>query len=160
MPSTYQGLTDPQYLSDLHRIHESEVYGIILFKVAEKVALGASRKAKWRALQDLEVQTLERFKTFVGDTHQSQQKVTGWQLKGKIEGLVLGLLPWSISMRLLAKGTEDFQKVFLRLKEQGDENHKKFFSYIYAHEKAIEAFALGELEKSNNSLKAVSALLD
>ena len=47
----------------------------------------------------------------------------------------------------------------LRLKDHASDADKSFFSYVYAHEKAIEAFAKKELSKDKNSLKAVNELL-
>lgn len=81
-------------------------------------------------------------------------------LKGYAEGAALGVLPWPISMRLLRNATRPFQEKFLRLKNNATEElDKKFFGYVYAHEKALESFAQKEISKEQNSLKAVESLL-
>ena len=80
---------------------------------------------------------------------------------GYAEGAALGLLPWPIAMRQLADGTLPFQEQFLRLKDNAtEEKDKKFFGYIYAHEKAIEFFALKEISGEQNTLTAVEHLLN
>lgn len=68
-------------------------------------------------------------------------------------------MPWPLAMKLLREGTEPFQEKFLRLKDNAREEDRKFFAYVYAHEKAIEAFARGELSGDRDSLKAVRQLL-
>jgi hypothetical protein len=62
-------------------------------------------------------------------------------------------------MRLVRDATQPFQEKFLRLKDHAEGEDKKFFAYVYAHEKAIEAFARKELAKEGDSLKAAKDLL-
>ena len=151
----------PEYKKDLQRVHESEVYGCAVFKTAAKVTLNSKRKKKWLALMALEEQTLERYLTYMKDSGKPMTEPTGWELKGYLEGTILGILPWRLSMKLLGDATVPFQEKFLRLKNNSTENpDKKFFAYVYAHEKAIEAFAHKEMSKDQNSLRAVESLLD
>ena len=149
----------PEYKEDLQRIHESEVYGIALFNTAARLTLNAGRKEKWLALKALEEKTLDRYLSHMQASSQEVVEPRGWQLKGCLEGAVLGLLPWRMSMKLLGNGTAPFQEKFLRLSRNAEAEHQDFFAYVYAHEKAIEAFANKELCKDSNSLKAVEALL-
>lgn len=150
----------PQYKEDLQRVHESEVYGLAVFGMAARLTFCAERKKKWLALKALEEKTLERYLAYMKDTGQPLTKPVGWILKGYLEGTVLGLLPWRLAMKLLAEATVPFQEKFLRLKNHAETNHKDFFAFVYAHEKAIEAFARKELSRDQNSLKAVENLLD
>ena len=85
---------------------------------------------------------------------------TGWALKGRAEGAALGLMPWRLAMKMVRDATQPFQEKFLRLKENAKEEDRKFFSYVYAHEKAIEAFAKKELAGEADSLKAARELLE
>ncbi|MEN8720140.1 MAG: hypothetical protein ABF296_07760 [Oceanococcaceae bacterium] len=149
----------PEYKSDLQRIHESEVFGMAVFDKAAHVTLNAERKRKWLTLKALEEKTLERYLAFMQETAQAVTEPKAWRLKGSLEGAALGLMPWRLSMKLLAEGTVPFQEKFLRLKQHAEGPHQEFFNYVYAHEKAIEAFARKELAKEENSLKAVEALL-
>lgn len=149
-----------EYKKDLQRIHESEVYGCAVFHMAAQVTLNPKRKKKWLVLKDLEVQTLERYLAYMKDSGQAVIEPKGWALKGYAEGAALGVLPWPISMRLLRNATRPFQEKFLRLKNNAtQESDKKFFGYVYAHEKALESFAQKELSRDQNSLKAVESLL-
>jgi hypothetical protein len=152
-------MTYPQYKKDLQRIHESEVYGAAVFDMAATFTLNAERKKKWLKLKTLEEQTLARYLDYMQSSGQPIAMPVFWQLKGYLEGAALGILPWRIAMRLLKGGTEPFQKKFLRLKEHAEDDHQAFFAYVYAHEKAIEAFAKKELERDKQSLQAVEALL-
>ena len=152
-------MTYPQYKKDLQRIHESEVYGTAVFETAAKLTLNKERKQKWLVLKELEVQTLNRYLDYMYVSDQTVIEPKGWALKGRAEGAALGLMPWSIAMKLLRDGTQPFQENFLRLKNNAGEADQKFFSYIYAHEKALETFAKKELTKDKDSLKAVQALL-
>lgn len=149
----------PQYKTDLQRIHESEVYGVALFDTVARLTRNPERKQKWLVLKALEEKTLQRYLAYMRATNQSVMEPTSWRLKGHAEGLVLGLLPWGIAMRLVKKGTQPFQEKFLRLKQHSDGIHQEFFAYVYAHEKAIEAFAQKELSGDQSSLTAVKNLL-
>ncbi len=149
----------PEYQDDLQRIHESEVYGIAVFNTAASMTLNPSKKKKWLALKALEEKTLERYLAYMRESNQPVKEPTGWHLKGVAEGAALGLLPWRAAMKLLRDATGPFQEKFLRLKNHAEAPHQAFFTYVYAHEKAIEAFASKELAREQSSLKAVEKLL-
>lgn len=152
-------MTYPEYKKDLQRIHESEVYGLAVFDTAAQLTRNKERKQKWLALKALEEQTLNRYLEYMHESGQTVVEPKGWALKGRGEGAALGLMPWRMAMNLLRDGTQPFQEKFLRLKKNASEADQKFFSYVYAHEKAIEAFAKKELSKEQDSLKAVNELL-
>ena len=149
----------PQYQSDLQHIYQSEVYGANVFKMAGRLTLSRRKKQQWALLYDLENQTLERFLIYIEETGQQDNYPHIWALRGYIEGLVLGLLPWPIAMRLLAKETQSFLSIWHRLKINSKDSEKGFFDYVYAHEKAIEAFAKQELMQKTNSIGPVRSLL-
>jgi len=149
----------PQYQSDLHHIHQSEVYGANVFKMAGRLTLSRKKKEKWALLYDLEIQTLERFLLYIEKTGQQDRYPLIWALKGYFEGLLLGLLPWPVAMRLLAKETQSFTSIWQRLKINSKDSEKEFFNYVYAHEKAIEAFAKRELIQGKDSIGPVRSLL-
>ena len=152
-------MTYPQYKEDLQRIHESEVYGLEVFDTAAKLTRNNARKQKWLALRALEEQTLNRYLAYMRDSGQTVIEPRGWALKGRLEGAVLGLMPWRLAMRLVRNATGPFQEKFLRLKNNASDADREFFAYVYAHEKAIEAFASKELSGDVTSLKAVKGLL-
>lgn len=149
----------PQYKKDLQNIHESEVYGLAVFDTAARITRNKERKQKWLALKALEEQTLDRYLKYMGESGQTVVEPTGWALKGRAEGAALGLMPWRLAMKFVRDATVPFQERFLRLKNNADEADQPFFSYVYAHEKALEAFAKKELSGKQNSLKAVKELL-
>lgn len=148
-----------QYKDDLQRIHESEVYGKAVFATAARLTRNAERKAKWLKLHALEEETLARYLAYMARTGQTVVEPKAWELKGYAEGAALGLMPWRLAMRLMRDATGPFQERFLRLKQNSDEAEREFFAYVYAHEKAIEAFAMKEMAGEANSLKAVESLL-
>lgn len=152
-------MTYPQYKKDLQRIHESEVYGRAVFATAARLTWNAERKAKWLRLQALEEETLARYLAYMARTGQAVVEPKAWELKGYAEGLALGLMPWKLAMRLVRDATGPFQEKFLRLKENSDKAERDFFAFVYAHEKALEAFAVKELANAPDSLKAVESLL-
>ncbi|HAY09105.1 MAG TPA: hypothetical protein DCY18_04070 [Thauera sp.] len=149
----------PEYQADLQHIHESEVYGRAAFATAARVTRDPARKRKWLALEALEAQTLRRYLDYMESTHQQVIEPRGWATKGHVEGAVLGLMPWRVAMKLVADATVPFQKKFLRLKTHAEGSELAFFAYVYAHEKAIEAFARKELARDAESLHAVESLL-
>ena len=149
----------PEYKDDLQRIHESEVYGIAVFETAASLTRNAERKRKWLVLKALEEKTLEAYLTYMQSTNQTVTEPGIWRRKGQLEGAALGLMPWRMAMKLLRDGTVPFQEKFLRLKTNAEGSHQDFFNYVYAHEKAIEAFAQRELTQDQDSLKAVEGLL-
>lgn len=149
----------PEYHADLQRIHESEVYGQAVFDTAARLTRDPGRKEKWLALKALEAQTLQRYLEYMARTGQEVVEPKGWALKGRAEGAALGVMPWRLAMKLLRDATVPFQEKFLRLKGHAQEEERTFFAYVYAHEKAIEAFAQKELAREAESLKAVESLL-
>lgn len=149
----------PEYKSDLQRIHESEVYGRAVFETAARLTRKPTRKQKWLTLKALEEQTLQRYLAYMASTGQQITEPKGWALKGRAEGAALGLMPWRLAMKMVRDATGPFQEKFLRLKEHAREEDRAFFAYVYAHEKAIEAFAEKELAGEARSLKAVESLL-
>lgn len=148
-----------QYKADLQRIHESEVYGRAVFATAARLTRNPERKAKWLKLLALEEETLARYLAYMARIGQSVVEPKVWELKGYVEGAALGLMPWRLAMRLVRDATGPFQEKFLRLKQNSDEAEREFFGYVYAHEKALEAFAVKELANEPGSLKAVESLL-
>ena len=149
----------PEYEKDLQHIHESEIYGRAVFTVAAKVALKAGHKEKWLVLKALEEKTLQRYLDYMADTGQQVVEPKIWELKGYVEGLGLGLMPWRLAMKMVRDATGPFQEKFLRLKENAKDDEREFFAYVYAHEKALESFAQKELDRDEESLKAVKSLL-
>ena len=149
----------PQYKKDLQHIHESEVYGRAVFDTAAKLTMNKERKEKWLALRALEEKTLNCYLEYMRDSGQAVAEPRGWALKGRAEGFALALMPWRLAMRLMRDATKPFQEKFLRLRDNASEADKKFFAYVYAHEKAIEAFAKKELSREPDSLKPVKELL-
>jgi hypothetical protein len=149
----------PEYKSDLAHIYQSEVYGSNVFWVAKKLTRNTRRVAKWEMLYQLEVQTLNRFIEHIKATQQDCTYPLFWSIKGYIEGFLLSLLPWKMGMKILAKETQSFTKIWKRLKTNAQPEEQDFFNYIYAHEKAIESFAKLEMNNDQRSILGVSSLL-
>lgn len=149
----------PQYKKDLQNIHESEVYGRAVFDTAAKLSRNPERKQKWLTLRALEQNILNRYLEYMRETGKPVVEPRGWALKGRVEGAALALMPWRLAMTLVRNATGPFQQRFLRLKDNASEGDRAFFAYVYAHEKALEAFAKKELAKESDSLKAVTDLL-
>jgi hypothetical protein len=150
-------LNYPEYQSDLNQILESEMMGEILFNMAARLTWSSQRRRKWLLLRDLETQTKNRLFEFL---HQQQQRASlsrPVKIKGYYCGLLLGLLPWPKSMKLLEHGTIPFLKVYKRLEENADEPSREFFSYVVAHEEAIAEFA--RLERSGDSEQSINAVM-
>lgn len=148
-----------EYKTDLQHIHESEVYGRAVFATAARLTRNPGHKAKWLKLHALEEETLARYLAYMARTGQTVVEPKVWELKGYAEGLALGLMPWWLAMRMIRDATKPFQERFLRLKQNSDEAERDFFAFVYAHEKALEAFAVKELANEPDSLKAVESLL-
>jgi len=149
----------PQYKKDLQNVHESEVYGKAVFTMAALFTWNAEKKKKWLALKALEEKTLERYITHMKNTGQQLKEPVFWKIKGYFEGVGLGLLPWRLSMKLVAHATIAFQERFLRLKNNAEGTQQEFFNFVYAHEKALESFANKELARDQSSLTAVENLI-
>jgi hypothetical protein len=152
-------MTYPEYRADLQNIHESEVYGAAVFATAARLTRSPERKKKWLTLKALEEKTLSHYLAYMEGTHQPLIEPRGWALKGHAEGAALAFMPWRLAMKLVGDATVPFQEKFLRLKQHAEGPEQEFFAYVYAHEKAIEAFAHKELANDPGSLKAVEDLL-
>ena len=149
----------PEFKKDLQHIHESEVYGRAVFTVAAKLTRNPERKKKWLVLKALEEKTLQRYLDYMAATGQPVHEPKLWTIKGYVEGLGLGLMPWRLAMKMVRDATGPFQEKFLRLKDNAREDEREFFDYVYAHEKALESFAKKELARESESLKPVESLL-
>ena len=97
----------PGYRRDLQRIHESEVYGLAVFDTAARWTRDAVRKEKWLVLRALEEKTLARYLAHMRTSGQPVVEPRLWRLRGRVEGAALGLMPWRISMKLLADAKGD-----------------------------------------------------
>lgn len=150
-----------EFLEKVSHIEASEILGKMVFKTAKAVTFNKSQKEKFQKLYELEVKTLGKLYEYTKkNNYQTNLSKLFWQTKGFIEGIGLGLLPWKLSMKLLADATIPFQKVFLSLKEQSNEEDADFFLFVYQHEMSLFKFAHEELKGNPNSLKAVEALLN
>lgn len=149
-----------KYESDLQVIHQSEVYGAAVFATAARLTRDPQRRSKWLALKALEDQTLARYLEYMKATKQTVTEPVGWDLKGYAEGAALAAVPWRMAMTLVRNATKPFQETFLRLRDSADGPEREFFAYVYAHEKAIEAFANMELADRADSLMPVQGLLE
>lgn len=154
-------LNYPEYQSDLNLILESEAMGEILFNMAARLTWSSQRRRKWLLLRDLETRTKNRLFEFLQQQQQRASLSRPVKIRGYYCGLLLGLLPWPKSMKLLEHGTTPFLKVYKRLEENADEHSREFFSYVVAHEEAIAEFArLERAGDSEHSIRAVEDLLD
>ena len=150
----------PEYQNDLNQIYESEIMGEILFAMAARLTWSAQRRRKWLQLRDLETRTKERLLDFLLQQQQQVSLSGSVKVRGYCYGLLLGLLPWLKSMRLLEHATVPFLKIYKRLEVHADEQSREFFSYVVAHEEAIAAFArLERAGRPEHSTQAVAELL-
>ncbi len=149
----------PEYLSDLHHVHQSEVYGYNVFNIASKFTFHQEKRAKWILLRELERQTLAEYLDYMNRTRQVLHYPFVWAFRGYLDGLLLGLLPWSLAMWLLARETRSFAAIWSRLKVNSSPSHYAFFEYLYAHEKAIETFSVHELKHKKDSTQPILWLL-
>lgn len=149
---------------DLNHVYQGEIYGIQVFGAAAKFTWEIDNKNKWLLLQQLELHTLAKIEQHYSKIDKSLPAID-WcgaygKYKGKIDGVVLGLLPWKLAMRFLYRGSKKSQPIYYRLKELAvSDEDKRFFEYILAHEKSIEFFAKRELFNQDNSLEEVKNLL-
>lgn len=148
------------YMSDLNHIYQSEVYGANVFRTAMRLSFNSERRKKWHHLHQLEVQTLSYFKQHLDKKSLNFSYPWVWAARGYLEGLVLGLLPWHFAMKTLADETQSFIDIWQRLKHYSSDEDQAFFNYVYAHEKAIEAFANLEAIDDERSTLALKSLLN
>lgn len=152
---------DPRYQKDLDKVYYSEVFGEVLFDAAARwTRTSSDQRMKWLKLKDLETQTKERFLAFLHAAGQNAHPSVMARPLGRITGALLGTLPWTVSMRLLERGTRPYLKVFERLEQGSNNENKAFFAYVTAHERAIAEFARRETRgQKGNSLMPVTKLL-
>ena len=154
------GMSYAGYQRDLDRTLGSEVLGERLFAVAARLTRKPERRAKWLALRDLETQTRQRIEAFLEERGEEASVPAFTGAQALLFGVALGLLPWSLSMRLLQDGTGPFLEIFERLERAADPDSRAFFAYVVAHERAIERFARSEQAgEEETSLDVVEALL-
>ena len=147
--------------NDLLTALRSEVLGTTSFHMAYRLSFDRQKKAKARALWQLEAQTLERIEAYF--EHQGLQRpaLRGLQLGGYLAGLIFPLLPWRSILATTLKETAHYLSVFRRLAAEAAPEDRPLFDYVVAHEEAIARFAELELEgQPEQSLGAVVALLE
>jgi len=152
---------DPRYRKDLDKVYYSEVFGEVLFGTAARwTRTSSDQRMKWLKLQELETQTKERFLAFLHAAGQHAHLSMTAKPLGRVCGVLLGTLPWTVSMRLLEKGTRFYLALFERLEQEANNDNKAFFAYVTAHERAIAEFARRESRgQKGNSLLPVTKLL-
>lgn len=152
-------MTYPEYEADLYEIYKSEITGEALFTTAAFLSLDKTKKEKWQLLARLEMQTKQRYLDFVAGSPTQPKYPMGAKIAGLLFGFVFALLPWGAAMNLLKQGTPPLIKIFSRLDENSDAAGREFFSYVLAHEKAIESFSLLELTGNDQSIAVVQEML-
>ncbi len=148
----------PEYQSDLDQVYESEVIGEVVSSVAARLTRSSERREKWLRLHDLETQTKDRLIEFLEANQQHANLSSFVRVKGWFYGLLVGLLPWSVSMKSLEGATAPLLEVFQRLEGNAAESSKGFFSYVVAHERAIAEFA--RRERAGQSEKSIEPIVD
>ena len=146
--------------ADLVTALESEVMGEAAFRSACYTCLNSDKRAKLRALWDLETQTKHSILAYYAEQG-IQLPATGWlAFKSSLLGLLFHLAPWQKLVSTFLDETDKFLVVFRRLEEQASEADKPLFKAVVDHELAIQQFA--ELEaagRGDESIAPVLALL-
>ena len=146
---------------DLMTALRSEVLGTASFKTAYQLSFKRDRKAKARALWQLEAQTLERIEAYFESKGFARPRLRGLRLGGCLAGMLFPLLPWRSIMGTTLKETAHYLAVFRRLAEEASTSERPLFDYIVAHEEAIARFAELELKgQAEASIEAVVSLLE
>ena len=145
------------YHHDLSRLIESEVLGQWAFATAARSDRSPTRRAQWRTLERLEVQTHERAEAFLRRVGRPVPAARA----ARVAGGVFGVLPWRPQLRLLFDTTRVYLPVFERLERahRGGPDHG-LFAYIVEHERALATFAQRERAGQGGSLDDVERLLD
>lgn len=153
-------MQDPQHQRDFARTLASEVLGEIVFATAARWTRTPERREKWLRLRELETHTKQRLVDFLATQGACVKpprlpRLTGWAV-----GTALALLPWTLAMRALERGTRSYLEVFERLARSASDPDAGFFAYVVAHEQAIAEFARRELAgRAESSLHPVTRLL-
>lgn len=151
----------PGYQHDLDRMLGSEVLGEVLFATAARLSRSDEQRRKWERLRDLEIQTRDRIVETLERHGEHATPPPFTTAKARVFGALLGLLPWSMAMKLLGDGTAPFLEIFERLERHADPERKEFHGYVVAHERAIAEFAARERQaRPDASLEPVLALLE
>ncbi len=153
-------MPDARRQRDLDRTLASEVLGEIVFDAAARWARTPERREKWLRLRELEARTRRRLLEFLETHREHAQPPRLPRLTGRAVGTALGLLPWSLAMRTLERGTRAYLETFERLARNATGSEGEFFCYVVAHEQAIAEFARRELAgQAQRSLEPVARLL-
>lgn len=148
------------YEDDIGRVIESEVYGEATFGAAARWSPLADRRRSWALLCRLEQQTRQQISAFARRAELRVPAFRRYAVAGTVGGTTMGLVPWSVQMRLVLDATDRYMPIFERLASaHRDGPDAALFAYIVDHEVALAEFARLEMRRSPRSLDLVTDLL-
>lgn len=151
-----------QPTADLLAALKCEVLGEASLRTAYYLTLDRRRRKKVDVMRKLETQTRYRIIEYFDAKGIRVPKLYGTVIKGTLLGMLFPLARWQQILANTLAETEHYLELFYRLEQQAEAQDKALFTYIVAHEQAIQRFAELETEHPGNlaSLAPMEALLD
>lgn len=138
--------------------YRGEIFGESLFGALAERASGDEQR-KWRVLEQLERETRERIAPVRAEIERTTADDPVRRAEGRKLGEALASTPWLDLMASFRGELEKFVAEFERAEALAPPRGRNLARFITAHEEALLAFVVAEIEGRADPLEPVVALL-
>jgi len=149
------------YAEGVLKAYQGEVAGEAMYRAAAEAATEPNRSYKFRALEQLELETKEKLRVVLERVGGSSEETAALGEAGEklAESLFAGP-DWRAAMRRYAGMIEPYVKEFELLEAEAPAHDADVMAYLVAHERAQVTFAKREADgDATSSIDPVLALL-
>jgi hypothetical protein len=150
-----------EYAQGVLKAYQGEVAGEALYRAAAEAASEPDRSYKFRALEQLELETKEKLRVVLERLGDSTEETAELREAGeKLAESLFGGPDWRAAMRRYAGVIEPYVKEFEQLEAEAPADDADAMAYLVAHERAQVTFAEREADgDATTSIEPVLALL-
>jgi hypothetical protein len=149
------------YAQGVLKAYQGEVAGEALYRAAAEAASEPDRSYKFRALEQLELETKEKLRVVLERLGGSTEETAELREVGeRIAASLFAGPDWRADMRRYASVIEPYVREFEQLEAEAPANDADVMAYLVAHERAQVTFAEREADgDATTSIEPVLALL-
>jgi hypothetical protein len=148
---------------DLERIasgYQGEVFGEAAYRTAGRVARSGAQRRKWEVLAQLECQMKKRLANVLIQEKRALPNTASSRLAGRAAGLVVGVAPWTIMLRLFRNAVAGSAERYGAWEKEASPGFAEVLREFAKHEQVQLIFIDLELEgNSDTSLDGVRSML-
>jgi len=154
-------MTAEEYAQGVLEAYQGEVAGQALYRAAAAAASDPDQSYKFRALEQLELETKEKLRSVLERRGGPTEEAAALGEAGeKLAETLFAGPDWRGAMRRYAEAIEPYLRKFEQLEAEAPRDDAEVMAYLVAHEQAQVTFATREAEgEAETSIEPVLALL-